>query len=275
MLATTERRAWREAHAASRRDDHVCVRPSSPTTACVACKAGSRRGAAWVALACDSPYDHNSRHLSASVRAGPSRAPLQRVRQPPTTLEIAGLARDPREKVAQPLRSDREEPPVRRYPHDRLRNAEGYDFRVCDASSGVPRPLWQEIVSRDIDRSQQHVEVGVHRTPSALSALRASGSDAWSEDGDSRLVRTEIERRVDHVWIQVHIPWPYDCAGLPIDLDLLEQSRIAQRREGRGIEQRRYVHVADLAVGEHDTDRMLGPRDRRDHLGGNRRLHGY
>jgi hypothetical protein len=69
MLATTERRAWREAHAASRRDDPVCVRPSSPTTACVACKAGSRRGAAWVALACDSPYDHDSRHLSAGVRS--------------------------------------------------------------------------------------------------------------------------------------------------------------------------------------------------------------
>jgi hypothetical protein len=79
----------------------------------------------------------------------------------------------------------------------------------------------------------------------------------------------------DHVWIQVHVPRPYDCAGPLVDLDLLEQGRIAQRREGWGIEQRRDVHVANLAVGEQDADRVLRPRDGRDHLRGNKRLHSY
>ncbi len=62
--ATTERRAWRAARAASRRDDPVCARPSSPTTACAACTAGSRRDAPWVSVACDLPYAHDSRQLS-------------------------------------------------------------------------------------------------------------------------------------------------------------------------------------------------------------------
>jgi hypothetical protein len=65
MSRTAVRRAWHVAHAASRRGGPVCARPSSPTTTCAACTVGSRRDAAWVALACDSRYGHDSRHLSA------------------------------------------------------------------------------------------------------------------------------------------------------------------------------------------------------------------
>jgi hypothetical protein len=50
------------------------------------------------------------------------------------------------------LARGREEPPVRRYAHDRVGNAERDDLRVCEASPGVPRPLRQEIVSRDMSR---------------------------------------------------------------------------------------------------------------------------
>jgi hypothetical protein len=40
-------------------------------------------------------------------------------------------------------------------------DAQRYEFRVCDASPGVPWPLWQGIVSCDIDCGQRQVEVGV------------------------------------------------------------------------------------------------------------------
>jgi hypothetical protein len=59
-------------------------------------------------------------------------------------------------------------------------------------------------------------------------ARQASSSATWREDVDARFVRPEIERRVDDVWIQVHLTGPNDCAGLLIDLDLLKQSRVAQ-----------------------------------------------
>jgi hypothetical protein len=91
--------------------------------------------------------------------------PLKRVREPAAALEVARLARDLRKQVAQMLGRDREEPTVRWYAHDRLRDAERDDLRVCDASLGVLRPIGQEIVSRDINGSQQQVEVGVHRGP--------------------------------------------------------------------------------------------------------------
>jgi hypothetical protein len=102
--------------------------------------------------------------------------PLQRVRQTPTALEITSLPGDPREQVAQMLRRDRQEPPVGRDPHDRLRDAERDDLRVCDASLGVLRLLGQEIVSRDINGSEQQVEVGVHRGP-FRSAMHQSTAD--------------------------------------------------------------------------------------------------
>jgi hypothetical protein len=63
------------------------------------------------------------------------------------------------------LGGDRQKPPVRRYAHDRLRDTQRHDLRVCDASLGVLGLLRQEIVGRDINGNQQQVEVGVHRGP--------------------------------------------------------------------------------------------------------------
>jgi hypothetical protein len=65
--------------------------------------------------------------------------------------------------VGEPLPCDLEEPTVARDPHDRLRDAEGDDFRVCDHATGVPRPHGQEIVSSAINDGAESVEVGVHR----------------------------------------------------------------------------------------------------------------
>ena len=61
------------------------------------------------------------------------------------------------------LARDLEKPPVTRNPHDRLRDAERDDLRVCDSSPGVPRPLGQEIVRRAVNGGAESVEVGVHR----------------------------------------------------------------------------------------------------------------
>src|ERR1700685_378313 len=102
--------------------------------------------------------------------------PLQRVREFAPPLEVAGLSRQPREQAAQALGSDRQKPAVGRDAHDRLGDAERDDLRVCDASLGVPRPLGQEIVSRDINGSEQQVEVGVHRGP-LWSAMLQSTAD--------------------------------------------------------------------------------------------------
>jgi len=48
---------------------------------------------------------------------------------------------------------------------------------LCDASSGVPRPHGQEIVSRDINGSEQQVEVGVHRGPLRVGGWLLSTAD--------------------------------------------------------------------------------------------------
>ena len=69
------------------------------------------------------------------------------------------------------LGGDRQEPPVRRYAHDRLGDTQRHDLRVCDASPGVLRLLGQEIVSRHINGSEQQVEVGVHRGPLRVGVL--------------------------------------------------------------------------------------------------------
>ena len=65
--------------------------------------------------------------------------------------------------MVQPLRSDRQKAAIGRDSHDRLRDAELDDLRVCDAMRGVVLPLRQEIVSRDENGREQQVEVGVHR----------------------------------------------------------------------------------------------------------------
>src|ERR1700704_5311409 len=102
--------------------------------------------------------------------------PLQRVRKSPSALEVAGLAGDRREQVAQLLSGNGQEPAVRGDAHDRLGNAQRDDLRVCDASPGVLRLLGQEIVSRHINGSEQQVEVGVHRGP-LRSAMLVSTAD--------------------------------------------------------------------------------------------------
>src|SRR5271167_188049 len=102
--------------------------------------------------------------------------PLQGVRQATAALEVAGLPWNPREQVAQMLGGDRQKASVRRYAHDRLGDAQRHDLRVCDASPGVPRLLRQEIVSRDVNGSEQQVEVGVHRGP-LRSAMLLSTAD--------------------------------------------------------------------------------------------------
>jgi hypothetical protein len=78
--------------------------------------------------------------------------------------------------VSEALGRDREEPSIRRDPHDRLRHAQRDDLRVCDPSSGVVLPLGQEIVGRDEHGREQQVEVGVHRGPHR-SAMQLNTAD--------------------------------------------------------------------------------------------------
>jgi hypothetical protein len=92
---------------------------------------------------------------------------------------------------------------------------------------------------------------------------------------NSRVLGTEVHARIDHIGIEVNIPRPNDRAGPLIDSHLLKHDRIAQRRECRSIQQRRDVNVANLAVGENDTDRMSWPWDHSNHFGCGSRLHSY
>jgi hypothetical protein len=102
--------------------------------------------------------------------------PLQGLAQSTATLEVASLAGDAREQVAQVLFGDREKPSIGRYAHDRLGDAERDDLCVCDASPGVLRSFRQEIVSRHVNGCEQQVEVGVHRGP-LWSAMLLSTAD--------------------------------------------------------------------------------------------------
>src|SRR5436305_1397149 len=61
------------------------------------------------------------------------------------------------------LVGDLEEAAVAGDPHDRVRDAERDDLRVCDDPTGVPCRFRQEIVRRAIDGDAEGVEVGVHR----------------------------------------------------------------------------------------------------------------
>jgi hypothetical protein len=91
------------------------------------------------------------------------REPLDRVREAPATLEVAGLGRQLREQVAKALLGDGEKAPVAGDSHDCLGHAQRDDLRVCDPSAGVSWLLRQEIVSRAINGDAESVEVGVHR----------------------------------------------------------------------------------------------------------------
>jgi hypothetical protein len=77
----------------------------------------------------------------------------------------AGLERQLREQASQSSSGDREELAVGGDPHHRLRDAEGGDLRIGQASAGVLPPLGQEIVCGAEHRSEQQVEVGEHRGP--------------------------------------------------------------------------------------------------------------
>jgi len=66
-------------------------------------------------------------------------------------------------QVAKSLVSDPQKAPVRRDPHDRLRDTERNQLRVCDPPASVSRLLRQEIVRRAINGNAESVEVGVHR----------------------------------------------------------------------------------------------------------------
>lgn len=90
---------------------------------------------------------------------------------------------------------DDQESPIRRYAHDRLGDAERHDLRVCDASPGVLSSLRQEIVGRDVNGSEQQVEVGVHRGP-LRSAMLQSTADfdpaAYKSSGTTALAVESI-----------------------------------------------------------------------------------
>jgi hypothetical protein len=91
--------------------------------------------------------------------------PLQCLGQPAAAFEIPRLLRQIREQVPQALIRDGEKPTIRRDPHDRLRDTQRDDLRVCDSSRSVLRSFGQEIVGRDEHGREQQVEVGVHSRP--------------------------------------------------------------------------------------------------------------
>ena len=77
----------------------------------------------------------------------------------------AGSLRQSRKQVREAFTRHPQKPLVRRDPHQRLRDAERDDFRVSQATPGVPGPHRQEIVGGAEHRNQQQVEVGEHRGP--------------------------------------------------------------------------------------------------------------
>jgi hypothetical protein len=101
--------------------------------------------------------------------------PLQCLSEATSALEVSGLPGQSGKQVAQALGRDREEASVRWDTHDRLRDAERHDLRVCDATSGVLGSFGQEIVSRHENGSEQQVEVGVHRGPLWSAMLQSRG----------------------------------------------------------------------------------------------------
>src|SRR5579863_433645 len=68
-----------------------------------------------------------------------------------------------REQVREPFDGDRQEPGIRRDPHDRLRDTQRDDLRVGDPAPRVPSSFGQEIIRDAVNNREQQVEVGVHR----------------------------------------------------------------------------------------------------------------
>jgi hypothetical protein len=162
------------------------VQAKAPEEATVACAVaivgglGERRALDGLAAASalhGGRVDEQKVVFEARALAGEdTHQPLDRLGQTPAALEVTGLGGQRGEQVAKSLGGDRQEAPVRRYAHDRLRDAQRHDLRVCDASLGVLHPVGQEIVGRDVNGSEQQVEVGVHRGP-LRSAMPDSTAD--------------------------------------------------------------------------------------------------
>ena len=98
-----------------------------------------------------------------TLRGEVGQEPLDRVRQAPATLVVAGLGGQNREEMAEALARHREEPAVAADAHDRLGHAEGDHFGVAEPPAGVASRFWQEIVGCAINDRAESVEVGVHR----------------------------------------------------------------------------------------------------------------
>jgi hypothetical protein len=79
-------------------------------------------------------------------------------------METRSLRQD-RKQVREAFARHPQEPLIGRDPHQRLRHAKRDDFRVSQATPGVPGSCRQEIVGGAEHRNQQQVEVGEHRGP--------------------------------------------------------------------------------------------------------------
>jgi hypothetical protein len=109
-----------------------------------------------------------------------STQPLDRVAQPLPPLVKSVLARQPRKQVPQlPLRGP-QEPPIRRNPHQHLRDAQGDDLRVGQPPTTVPRPGRKQVVRRAIDANTEQVEVGAHRGPPMVDVALATPTSTRS-----------------------------------------------------------------------------------------------
>jgi len=89
------------------------------------------------------------------------------------------------------LLRDGEKPPVRRDSHDRLRDAQRDDLRVCDPSTSVPPPLRQEIVRRAINGDEKSVEVGVHVASRSTMLLDTADFGLFSKNPSNTATAVE------------------------------------------------------------------------------------
>lgn len=90
--------------------------------------------------------------------------------QPGAALPEGVLGRQDRKQARQLASRSPQKPAIGADAQQRLGDAEGDDLRIGDPSSGVSRPLGQEIVRGAEDRGEQQVEVGEHRGPPGSTA---------------------------------------------------------------------------------------------------------
>src|SRR5215211_807674 len=102
--------------------------------------------------------------VEAGALAGEDTAePVDRLGKAPAALVEAGLLRQLREQVREPLAGHGQKATVAWHTHDGLRHAERDDLRVCDPATGVAWLLRQQIVRRAENGDEEQVKVGVHR----------------------------------------------------------------------------------------------------------------